>query len=136
MANGIDRQVTAGVRDFLRGARTVSSASGWLSTFPNLAFHMMITFYLLLIIMAVIMGPEKESPKLMFFVVLWHLFAFPTWLARGLMLKICRAPLGMLLCFLVILILLFLLQQQLITAPHTITKWTQEAFVEIGRQAR
>ena len=68
-------------------------ASSLMTSFPPLAFHMMITFYALLIAVAIAKGPDGQSPSLMAFILLWHFCAIPAWILRSLTLKLCKTPL-------------------------------------------
>jgi hypothetical protein len=109
--------------------KTLGSASGMLNAFPKLALHMMITFYLVLIIMAIIIGPQKP-PSLMVFVLYWHLTVIPAWILRSLTLWLCKTPLGMLVCFAAFLLLLLLFQQDLTAGLETIKTWIRYALRE------
>jgi hypothetical protein len=121
------------IRDFNAVLGTVFSASTLLTAFESLAFHMMVTFYFLLIIVAMVVGKEGKCPSLMTFVLVWHLFALPTLILRSFTVRMCKKPYGMLICFAVIAILFFVLQPYLITAMINIKSWIKDALVEMTR---
>jgi hypothetical protein len=120
------------VKDLINVLGTVVSTSSLLTVFPTLAFHMLITFYLLLIIMAMVVGKDGKSPSLMTFVLLWHFFALPTWILRSFTVKTCKKPCGMLIFFIVVVILFFVLQPHFITAMANIKSWIKVALLEIA----
>jgi hypothetical protein len=119
--------VESTLKDLGAAAKNLFPAAGLFANFPPLAFHMMITFYVLLIIVAMAKGAGGESPSLMAFVLLWHFCAIPAMLLRSLTLKLCRSPLGMLLCFTALLFLLLLLQKHLSIAFLNIGEWVKDA---------
>ncbi len=105
--------------------KDVVSASNLFAGFPSVAIHMMITFYLMLIIVAMAAGSGGSSPNLMTFVLLWHVFAIPAWILKCLILKLCQSPFGMLLFFTFVLVLVFLFQKPLIMALTNIANWAK-----------
>lgn len=117
--------------DLNRVFGTVLSTSGLLAAFSPLAFHMMMTFYLLLIISAIVVGKGAKSPSLMTFVLIWHLAAIPIWILRCVAVRVCKKPLGMLICFVSVATLFFILQPHLITAVTNIGGWIKQALAEI-----
>lgn len=90
-----------------------------------LSIHMMITFYLLLLVMAALAGEGGKSPSLMAFVVVWHVIALPIWLLRNLMLKLCHNPLGILLCFTIFAGVVVSFHEHLVTGLTNISHWIE-----------
>lgn len=109
--------------------KTLGSASGVLNAFPKLALHMMVTFYLMLIIMAIILDPENP-PSLMAFILYWHLFALLTLGVPTLTVWLCKSPLGMLGCLAVVVLLLLFWQDDFARALQTIASWLRTALRE------
>jgi hypothetical protein len=110
---------------------TVLSTSGLLAAFSPLAFHMMMTFYLVLIGVAIVAGKNGTCPSLMTFFIVWHLFSFPAWILRSLVVKACKKPVGMLICFVMVAFLFFVAQPYLITAAANIKSWIKGALAEM-----
>lgn len=121
------------MRDLSKVLGTVLSTSGLLAAFSPLAFHMMVTFYLVLIGVAIVVGKNGACPSLMTFVLVWHFFAIPAWFLRSFTVKACKKPVGMFICFIVVAILFFVLQPYLITAVTNIKSWIKDALAEIAR---
>jgi hypothetical protein len=117
--------------DYSPALKSLASASGFLFSFPKLAFHMMITFYLFLIIFAIAAGPNGASPSLMQFVMVWHFLAFPTWLLRSLTLRLCKNPLGMLAFFLGVLLVILRFHSCLSVAMSNILTWAKAAIMAL-----
>lgn len=108
------------------------SASKLFAGFPSVAIHMMITFYLMLIIVAMAAGSGGSSPNLMAFVLLWHFCAIPAWILKCLILRLCQSSFGQLLFLTVVLFLVFLLQKPLIMALTNIADWAKMALPGMG----
>lgn len=111
------------MRDLKSVLKPTFPGPGLFASYYFLGFHMMVTFYLMLLIMAMLAGSGGQSPSLMAFVVLWHVFAVPIWLLRNLTLKLCQRPLGMLLCFTIAAGIIVLIQRPLIIALTNISNW-------------
>jgi hypothetical protein len=115
------------VRNLKAAVRATFSGPGLVANYHTIAFHMMMTFYLLLVVMAIAPGQEGKSPSLMSFILLWHLVAIPVWLLRKLTLRVCREPLGMLVGFVVFAIALLALQDPLTLALANLINWIKSA---------
>lgn len=107
-----------------------------LMNFPNLALHMMITFYLSLFICAMLADRSSASPPLMLIVVVWHLLALPTWFLRRFFIGLCVSPVGILLIFLLIISAVLLLQAQIAIGFENLLRWTREALAQLGQLCR
>jgi hypothetical protein len=94
---------------------------------------MMITFYIVLLGVAIMVGKNGTCPSLMTFAILWHLFSIPAWILRCVAIKACKKPFGMLICFVAVAILLFVLQPYLITALANIKIWIKDGLAEMTR---
>jgi hypothetical protein len=123
--------VESTLKDYVAAAKNLFPAVGLFGSFPPLAFHMMLTFYVLLIIVAMVKGAGGQCPSLMAFILLWHFCAIPALFLRSISLKLCRTPLGMLLCFTALLLLILLLQKPLSIAFLNIGKWVKDAISSI-----
>ncbi len=128
----ISEEGTASVISSIPAAlKAAVPGSGLLVSYYLIAFHMMMMFYLTLIAVAIFVGKEGKSPSLMAFIILWHLLAIPVWLLRMATLKICRTPIGMLVCFALLVALAVGLQQQLAVALSNLMLWMSTALAEL-----
>lgn len=122
----VPEQITGPLNPIMK---TLGSASGVLNAFPKLALHMMVTFYLMLIIMAILVDSESP-PSLMAFVLYWHCFAVLTLGIPSLIFWLCKSPLGMLACLTVVFLLILILHDNFANALETIESWLKFALRE------
>ncbi len=95
--------------------------------FPTIAIHMMITFYVTLLLIAILKGPNAHSPGLMSFVLIWHAMAIPCWFLKSLFERLWSNTFGALLFFLLIFFLIYLFHHQIGIGLLNIINWAGEA---------
>ena len=113
------------LEEIARPLRELAPAPRMLLSFPGVALHMMVTFYLTLLLVAIAAGESGSSPSLMAFILIWHAAAIPAWFLRSLCLRLCSNSFGLLLFFTAILLLVYMLQGQISIGIHNILTWIQ-----------
>ena len=88
---------------------------------------MMVTFYLTLLLVAIMAGEGGSSPSLMAFILIWHAAAIPAWFLRSICFRLCSNSFGLLLFATLILLLVYALQTQISIGIHNILTWIQAA---------
>ncbi len=100
------------------------------------AVHWMITLHLTLLLVACLAGPNGKSPSLMLFLLLTYFLAFPLWLVKNAIEKLCCNPLGLMLLLIVLFLAVYACRDFLSIGLDNIFRWISEALQELsGRTA-